>query len=284
MSRVSDRLAPALLCAGLCAWLLAPLPGWAAPAAPTAQAAPAAQATAHSPAAASLAKPPVAPGAAAAPAAPAAQAEATALAAKVQARYQGINTLAAQFLRKSLFVAAGSDGERVVEGSGSLLWSRPASLRLQQDTPRPELILTQQGSVWWVRAERGRADVYPLERFTVGLRSLLDILGGLARVDEAFSVEAPEEADRLAGENDLTLVLKPKENRADIKRLVLWFSPEQIVLSGFRMVNVIGDITEYRFQQVQVNPPLGPETFSYQPPADYRVTDHRPQNLTGQSQ
>lgn len=269
MSRVSHRLASALLCAGLCAWLLPPLPGLAAPAAPS------------TPAPAGQPKPP-----AATPAAPtpAAQAEAAALAAKVQARYQGINTLAAQFMRKSLFVAAGSDGERVVEGSGSLLWSRPASLRLQQDSPRPELILTQQGSVWWVRAERGRADVYPLERFTTGLRSLLDILGGLARVDEAFSVEAPEEGDRLAGESDLTLVLKPKENRADIKRLVLWFAPEQMVLNGFRIVNVIGDITEYRFQQVQVNPPLGPETFSYQPPADYRVTDHRPQSLSTQGQ
>lgn len=269
MSRVSDRLALALPFLGLLAWLLAPH------SAPAAQAAPAAP---NTPAAASQTKPP------AAPPTPAAQAEAAALAAKVQARYQGINTLAAQFMRKSLFVAAGSDGERVVEGSGSLLWSRPASLRLQQETPRPELILTQQGSVWWVRAERGRADVYPLERFTTGLRSLLDILGGLARVDESFSVEAPEESDRLAGESDLTLVLKPKENRADIKRLVLWFSPEQIVLSGFRIVNVIGDITEYRFQQVQVNPPLGPETFSYQPPADYRVTDHRPQSLTTQGQ
>jgi|GEM_PF-6427233 len=275
MSRESHRLAPALLCAGLCAWLLAPLPGFAAPAAPPA------------PAAASQSRPQTAPAASPAPAqpaAPAAQAEAATLAAKVQARYQGINTLAAQFMRKSLFVAAGSDGERVVEGSGGLLWSRPASLRLQQDTPRPELILTQQGSVWWVRSERGRADVYPLERFTTGLRSLLDILGGLARVDESFSVEAPEEGDRPAEEGDLTLVLKPKENRADIKRLVLWFGPEQMVLSGFRIVNVIGDITEYRFQQVQVNPPLGPETFSYQPPADYRVTDHRPQSLTTQGQ
>lgn len=281
MSRVPLRLATALLCAGLCSGVLAPWPGFTAPAAPTA---------ANAPVATSQPKTPTAPAGQSAPGVPgasansAAQAEAAALAAKVQARYQGINTLAAQFMRKSLFVAAGNDGERVVDGSGSLLWARPASLRLQQETPRPELILAQQGSVWWVRAERGRADVYPLERFTTGLRSLLDILGGLARVDESFSVEVPEESDRLAGESDLTLVLKPKENRADIKRLVLWFSPERIVLSGFRVVNVIGDITEYRFQQVQVNPPLGPEAFAYQPPADYRVTDHRPQGLTTQGQ
>lgn len=274
MPRLTGRLAINLILAGLAALIADPRPGLAAPAAPGPEAKP--------PAASAPARPGPPPAGQPGPAP--ALAEAQALAARVQARYQGINTLAAQFARKSLFVAAGNDGERTVDGSGALLWARPTSLRLQQETPRPELILAQQGSVWWVRAQRGRADVYPIERFTTGLRSLLDILGGLARVEESFTVEPPEEGDRPAGDGELTLVLKPKENRADIKRLVLWFAAEQTTLAGFRIVNIIGDVTEYRFSQVQVNPPLGPETFAYQPPADYRVTDHRPQPLSGQAQ
>jgi outer membrane lipoprotein carrier protein len=209
--------------------------------------------------------------------------EAAALAAKVQARYQQITSLAALYQRKSIFVAAGNDSERTVEGEGRLLWARPTSLRLEQDEPRKELIVTQQGSVWWVRPQRGRADVYPLDRFTSGLRSLMDALGGLARVDESFTVEPATEEDRTpdsAGQN--ILVLKPKEKRADLKRLVLWFSPEETVLQGFRIISLIGDVTEYRLQQVRVNPPLAADSFSYTAPPDYKLTDHRPPAASGE--
>jgi outer membrane lipoprotein carrier protein len=209
--------------------------------------------------------------------------ESAALAAKVQARYQQITSLAALYQRKSIFVAAGNDSERTVEGEGRLLWARPTSLRLEQDEPRKELIVTQQGSVWWVRPQRGRADVYPLDRFTSGLRSLMDALGGLARVDESFTVEPATEEDRTsasAGQN--ILVLKPKEKRADLKRLVLWFSPEEMVLQGFRITSLIGDVTEYRLQQVQVNPGLAADSFSYSAPPDYKLTDHRPPAASGE--
>ncbi len=224
-------------------------------------------------------------GASAGPAAPEAgvQAESAALAAKVQARYQHITSLAAVYHRKSTFVATGNDSERTVEGEGRLLWARPTSLRLEQDEPRKELIVTQQGSVWWVRPQRGRADVYPLDRFTSGLRSLMDALGGLARVDESFTVEAAAEEDRTpasAGQN--ILVLKPKEKRADLKRLVLWFNPDDMVLQGFRIISLIGDVTEYRLEQVQVNPSLSADSFSYQAPPDYKLTDHRPLAPSGE--
>lgn len=281
MSKARLLLAGASILAGLALAALA-APGAQASQAPASPASPAAPAVRPPAAAPQAGKP--APTPAQLQAQAAAQAEAVALAGRIQARYQQINGLSAQYLRKSLFVAAGSDGERTVEGSGLMLWAKPTSLRLQQEKPRQELILTQQGSVWWVRPQRGRADVYPLERFTSGLRSLLDALGGLARVDESFTVEAAEEGDHLAGGDALTLALRPKENRADLKRLVLWFSPEELVLAGFKIVNVIGDVTEYRFEQVQVNPPLGSDSFAYQPPADYKVTDHRPQPMNSQAQ
>jgi outer membrane lipoprotein-sorting protein len=209
------------------------------------------------------------------------QAQANALAAKVQARYQQVTSLAADYQRKSVFVATGQDVERTVVGGGHLLWSRPLALKLDQNEPRRELIVAQNAQVWWVRPERGRADLYPLDRFTSGLRSLLDALGGLARVDEAFVVEPPAAGEALDGEEGLTLALKPKEARADIKRLVLWFDERELLIKGFRIVSLIGDVTEYRLTQVQANPRLGADAFSYAPPADYKVTDHRPNQGQG---
>ncbi len=205
-----------------------------------------------------------------------------ALAAKVQQRYQQVQGLAADYQRKSLFVATGSDSERSVEGSGRLLWGRPIDLRLEQDEPRREIILARGPQVWWVRPDRGRADLYPLDRFTTGLRSLLDALGGLAKVDEAFVVEQPQPGEAPEGEDVQTLALRPKENRADLKRLVLWFDSKDLLLKGFRTTSIIGDITEYQFSAVQANPRLTADSFQYNPPADYKVTDHRPLAPSGQ--
>jgi outer membrane lipoprotein-sorting protein len=209
------------------------------------------------------------------------QAQANALAAKVQARYQQVTGLAADYQRKSVFVATGQDVERTVEGGGRLLWSRPLSLKLEQDQPRRENIIAHNGQVWWVRPERGRADLYPLDRFTSDLRSLLDALGGLTKVDEAFVVEPAAAGEAPEGEEGMTLALKPKESRVDIKRLVLWFDGQEMLIKGFRITSLIGDVTEYRFSQTQANPRLGADAFVYAPPVDYKLTDHRPNQGQG---
>ena len=196
------------------------------------------------------------------------------LAAKVQARYQSIHSLKADYHRLSRFQAAGGQPGRVVEGKGKLTWARPLSLRLLQLEPRRELVVTTRQGVWWSRPQRRRADLYPLEQFTSGLRSLLDALGGLARLEKSFTLEKPDPEEQALGQGGPVLVLKPKQSRVDLKRLVIWFSPD-LVLRGFRMVSLMGDVTEYRLSRVKVNPPLTPETFTFTPDPSFTIRDHR---------
>jgi outer membrane lipoprotein-sorting protein len=73
------------------------------------------------------------------------------------------------------------------------------------------------------------------------------------------------------------LVLLPRQRRVDLKRLVVWFDPADLVLRGFRLETLVGDVTEYRLSGVEVNPSLEPGLFAYEPPADFRVRDHRQQ-------
>jgi outer membrane lipoprotein-sorting protein len=205
----------------------------------------------------------------------AAQPDAAALAAKVQKRYQKVQAMSADYTRASRFVAGGGLAARQVKAQGRLFWRRPVSLRMDQAEPKAEQVVTTAQGVWWVRPERKRADLYPLEQFTTGLQSLLDVLGGLAKVDQAFKLEAPspEEAALAGGP---VLVLSPKVKRVDLKRLVVWFDANELILKGFRMTSLVGDITEYRLRKVQVNPDLPGNTFSYKPSVGLKVRDHRP--------
>ena len=197
------------------------------------------------------------------------------LAAKVQKRYQAINAIKADYQRDSRFKAAGSLARRAVKGSGLLIWARPSNLRLDQETPRRETIVAGGGEVWWARPDSKRADHYPAEAFTAGLKPLLDALGGLASLDEAFNLEPVAKADLPAGEGILALALSPKQKRADLKHLLIWFDAETLLLKGFRIVSLVGDVTEYRLDNIRVNPELAKDVFTYQPPKDFQVRTHR---------
>lgn len=208
--------------------------------------------------------------------APAAQSDSAAdLAAKVQKRYEKVQALSAEYTRTSRFVAGGGQSARQVRAMGQLFWRRPVSLRMDQAEPKAEQVVTTPQGVWWVRLERKRADLYPLEQFTTGLQSLLDVLGGLAKVDQAFKLEPPTPEETALADGPV-LVLSPKVKRVDLKRLVVWFDAKELLLKGFRMKSLVGDVTEYRLNNLKVNPEMPADTFTYKPSAGLKVRDHRP--------
>jgi outer membrane lipoprotein carrier protein len=203
--------------------------------------------------------------------------EPQALAAGLERTYNGIKAMRADFIRHSQYVAMGNEGDRQVQGSGTLLWASPFNRRLEQTSPSQELVVADGVKVWWVRPERSRADVYSIDRFTGNLLSLLEVLGGLAGISEKFFLEEPENSELSRVEGELTLVLRPKENRPDLQRLVLWLDAAGRQLKGFQFSNVVGDSTMYRFNRLELNPALDSHLFRYTPPADYRVNDQRRQ-------
>ncbi|MDR1396586.1 MAG: outer membrane lipoprotein carrier protein LolA [Desulfarculales bacterium] len=206
---------------------------------------------------------------------PAAGRELLDLAVRVQDNSARVKSLEAEFIRQSDYAAVGADEARQVRGSGRLFWAGPLNLRLEQHAPTQETVVADGTSVWWIRPERRRADVYPIDSFTANLTSLLEVLGGLAKVNEKFFVEQPlpEDLSQIPGE--LTLALRPQEARADLNRLILWLDEKSLRLNGFKFSNVVGDATRYRLSQIKINPSFPAGVFTYAPPDDYRVNDQR---------
>ncbi|MGD9124432.1 MAG: outer membrane lipoprotein carrier protein LolA [Desulfarculaceae bacterium] len=203
-----------------------------------------------------------------------AQEDAAALATRIQVKAKSIDALSADYERTSRFAAAGSHLKRLVKGSGRLYWARELNLRLEQKTPRQELIVANAGSVWWVRPLRKQADRYPAEQFTGGLKPLLEALGGLARLDRDFVLNMPSKEENALGRGGPVLVLIPKSKRADLTRLIIWFDAQRLLLKGFRMLNLVGDVTEYRLTNMSINPSLAADAFTFSPAEDYKVRDH----------
>lgn len=205
---------------------------------------------------------------------PAVAAEPADLAARVQDRQREIANLTADYRRVSRFVALAGQSAKRVEATGRLIWARPWNLRLTQTQPSEQLVVADQDKVWWVRPDRKRADLYPTKQFTSGLGSLMDALGGLGDLDQAFRVEQASAAEKAVHPSLAALALSPQASRADLSRLVVWFRQPDLTLGAFRIINLVGDETDYILSNVQLNQDLPAETFSYLPPQDYRLKDH----------
>jgi outer membrane lipoprotein-sorting protein len=192
---------------------------------------------------------------------------------QIQQQARQLQTMEADFKRESRYAAVGNDGADRVQANGKMYWRSHLYLRLEQTSPSWEIIIADGQDVWWVRPERKRADVYPIDQFTSTLRSILDILGGLSKIDETFTTDEllPEESDAEA----ITIALKPKQPRPDLTRLLLRFDRASKNLSGFKFSNVVGDSTEYQFSDIRVNQPIDENKFKYTPPDGYKINDQR---------
>ena len=65
---------------------------------------------------------------------------------------------------------------------------------------------------------------------------------------------------------------------------MVWFNQDTLLLSGFKIINLVGDVTTYLLQDVKANVPVEAKLFSFDPPRDWRVVDHRPRRPGGREQ
>lgn len=198
------------------------------------------------------------------------------LSAKVQERYGQIKAISADYTRTSHFQGLAGEAPRVTEAVGRLDYLRPLSLKLDQLRPKPETVLADGKVVWWTRQNRERADVYPLSDFTSGLNSLLSALSGLSNLEAEFELIPANPAEAEYMEKNPGLVLKPRKSMGDLARLAVWFDESGLLLKGFASTNLLGDVTIWRFENMQPNPEFASDYFSYSPPEGWRIVDHRP--------
>ena len=194
------------------------------------------------------------------------------VAAGLAARYRQVDTQAAAYRRVAATPATDplfkSSSQQVA--TGVLYWSRPDRLRLDQNTPRPELMVTDGTTVWWhLPAEKL---VYRYRDVNVAgeLKPLLSFLGGLDTLIRDYDL-APAPADQARlGQRGLRLT--PKSGEATVNHLNVWCD-ESFSLTGFGLTAVTGETTDFFLSGFQENPELDPELFTFRVPRGTEVVE-----------
>lgn len=193
----------------------------------------------------------------------AAQADARQLAARVDARYNAMKSLRADFTE--IYSSGGARREE----SGTLLIKRPGKMRWDYTAPRKKLFVAGGGTAWFYVPGERQARRTPLKDLN-DLRSPLRFLLGNTKLEKELRglSLAPDVKPLAAG--DFVLRGTPNTKESSISQVLVEVDA-QGWLHRIRMEELDGSSTEFRLQRQQENVALGDEQFRFTPPAGVEV-------------
>jgi outer membrane lipoprotein-sorting protein len=195
------------------------------------------------------------------PAAPglAGRARLEALVERVRHAQRDLETLEARFVQRQ----ESSMLLEPEESSGVFTYSAPDRVRWEYTDPNPiSVVIDGEEMTTWYR-DLDRAEELEIGRYSAQVFKYLGASGSLDALLEYFTVTArfPDEPGEA-----YQLVLDPRYQRI-AKRLdsmTLWIDPQHFVPVRLRYAAADGDVTEYRFEDLEINGGLPADRFELQ--------------------
>jgi outer membrane lipoprotein carrier protein len=165
----------------------------------------------------------------------------------------GLESLHALFEQRVI----SSDGA-VEDGSSGEVWlQRPGLFRWEYGGDYPERVVAD-GKNIWIHDE-------VLEQVTVKSQSDAAVNSPLTLLTDLSQLDAQFEVREVGGDGQLQLIeLRSRTSESEFERILLGLSEDELRM--MIMEDAFGLRTEIRFQQIERNPELDPELFSFTPP------------------
>ena len=194
-----------------------------------------------------------------------AQTDVHALADRVDAHYNNLQTLRADFTETY------SGGGLAREESGTLLLKRPGKMRWDYRSPREKLFLSDGHSAWFYVPGDHQARRAPIKELD-DLRSPLRYLLGKTKLEKEFNglSLAPDAPPATPG--DLVLRGVPKHMEDRVNQVLLEITPDGRI-ARIVIAENDGSTTEFRLANQQENLPLADSQFKFSPPEGVEVVE-----------
>ena len=151
--------------------------------------------------------------------------------------------------------------------TGKILFKPPHFLRVQQETPKPEAVISNGDTLWWYIPEKKQAYRYASFKLGKELKLLGDIFQGLRGVEESFVVVLHGRDER----GDLQLELTPEPAWPDIDHINLSVDPKGYGIRRVEITNLLGGLTRFNLGEMVVREGFDKDVFSFVPPEGVRV-------------
>jgi outer membrane lipoprotein-sorting protein len=193
---------------------------------------------------------------------------AAATARVVQARYEGIRDLRADFEQVSH--SASFAGEPLMDSEpkrGRVVFAKPGKMRWTYSAPDPSVVVSN-GDILWIHDVEAKTAtrLEVTEGYLSG--AALQFLLGDGQILEEFEVQATD-----CGAEHVTLDLTPKVD-AGYERLGLVANATSGDIVGTSIVDLFGNRTQIDFHQMEVNQDPAASIFEFIPPDGIEVIEY----------
>ncbi len=201
--------------------------------------------------------------------APAVDGCAEAVAERVQKRYETIRDLEARFRQRTRAAAFGGVAADPLVASGRVVFAKPGRMRWSYEEPEPSLVVSDGEGVWIYDPKAREAQHLPLgERFLSG--AAIQFLLGQGDLLAEFQVSASA-----CDASPVRLMLRPRRD-ASYERLEVAVDPKTGEIRESVVVDLLGNVTTVRFEDVRTNREPDPALFRFEPEEGVRVLELAP--------
>ncbi len=142
----------------------------------------------------------------------------------IQKKYGNYPGLTVSYRREVITKSMAMLGDQIKGdlATGKMYFKPPNLLKLEQETPKKELVISNEETLWWYIPEKKSAYKYSSKEFGKELRLLSDIFHGLINVKERFKVSMIE--SNSLGEYQVGMIPDPPWQ--NINRIILTITKE----------------------------------------------------------
>jgi outer membrane lipoprotein-sorting protein len=185
-------------------------------------------------------------------------------------RYRGLANFKASYVRSTATPASDAIFRNKAShvAAGTLYWQKPLRLKLDQNEPDPETMLTDGSAAWWYIPREKTVHVYPELDLEGEFMPLLAFFDGIDSLRQKFSIAL--EGDDPAREGEYGLILTPKEEPAR-RGIVTVYLDQNSVITGFKIGSPTGEETNFALAGLELNLRLDDSFFKFRAPKGTKV-------------
>ncbi len=172
-----------------------------------------------------------------------------------------------EIITRSMAILGGSVDAELA--SGRIHFKPPHFLKVQQETPKPETIISDGQILWWHVPHKSQAYRYPSHELGKEIQLLNDIFRGLRAVEESFDVMLIGVEEK----GDYQLKLIPNPPWAEVDHIMLSVTKGDYTIQRVEIHNQIGGITRFILGDLSVRKNFPEDFFRFVVPEGVKVIE-----------
>jgi outer membrane lipoprotein carrier protein len=187
----------------------------------------------------------------------------------IRERYGQLPGLTVAYEREILTRSMALLGDQVASdrATGRIHFKPPHYLRVEQETPSREFVMSNADTLWWYIPEKREAYRYPAQKLGKELRIFADIFQGLRKAKEDFMVSLSLDDQGQGRQLELT----PMPPWPDIDHITLHLATEDCRIEKIEIYNVLGGMTRFTLGEETVEKQFPADFFTFSPPEGIEV-------------